>query len=198
MIGYLPFIQIPEAWDIKVCLVLWPLIVLIQIVGNVKVKDEVKYGTSSYRAIKTLVAGVFGFIAVGNLVGTAGTPAYRLGFTLIALVITTLDFIHVIRRNHSKIYLQGKTTLGIVNFEDKDDVQLTLSAAASIVRHQRMDDKEYASPESLEELLEAFQIPSGDDFAENLREQARERRERLATDKVFAADVEMLRKEMHG
>jgi antitoxin component of MazEF toxin-antitoxin module len=191
-------IHIPQDWDLRVCVVLWLAIAAMQIAGNSLIRAEVRYGVVAYRFLKTMIAIIFAFILVGTLLGTAGSPSYRLGFTAVALVWTILDLRHIIRRNNSKVFFIGKTTMGIVNFEDSEEVELTLSAAASIIRHQRMDEKLYASDKSLEEVLEAFDIPSASKFAEMLRREAQERREKLARDKVFAADVELLNKEIHG
>jgi hypothetical protein len=195
---HLPHIFIPAAWDVRISLILWIVIVVIQIWGNTILRPEVKYGILSYRFTKTLISAIFAFIVTAILLGLGGTPTYRYGFTGVAVVMTVLDFMHIWRRNHSPIFLRGKTAMGLVDFEDGDEVKFVLSEAAAIIRHQLMDGREYAPEESLEELLDSFGFPTDDEFAKSLRQQAREKRERLARDKVFAADVEMLKKEMKG
>jgi signal transduction histidine kinase len=195
---HLPHIFIPAAWDVRISLILWTLIVVIQMWGNTLLRPEVKYGLLSYRFTKTLISAIFGFIVTAILLGLGGTPTYRYGFTGVAVIMTVLDFMHIWRRNHSPIFLRGKTTMGLVDFEDQEEVKLILTEASAIIRHQLMDGREYASQESVEELLDSFGFPAGDEFAKELRRLAKERRERLARDKVFAADVEMLRKEING
>ena len=196
--NFISAIHIPQLWDLRIAVIVWFFIVALHMLGNKLIRAEVRYGILSYRSLKTMIAAIFGFILAGTLLGLGGTASYRLGFTFFALVWSILDFLHIIRRNRNKVYFTGKTTMGIINFEDREEVELTLSAAASIIRHQQMDDKQYAPDLSLEEVLEAFNIPSGSEFAANLRKEAKERRERLAKDKVFAADVELLNKEIHG
>lgn len=194
----IPQLYFPGPSWFRVCIVAWVAITIFQLWGNFLIRPEVKYGVLSYKFTKTLTASIFGFIATSVFLGVRGGPAYSLGFTTVALIMTFLDFLHIVRRNHTKSFLTGKTTLGLVNFEDRAEVELTLSSAASIIRHQRIDGKEYAQPRSMEEVLEAFGIPSKDDWLESLREEARLLREKRAKDGVFAADVEMLRKEING
>jgi hypothetical protein len=188
----------PEIWWLQVSLVAWIVITVVQLWGNLLIRNEVKYGVISYKFLKTLTAAIFGFIATSTILGERGGMAYALGFTGVALIMTILDFLHIVRRNHAKSFLTGKTTVGIVNFEDAEEVELILSSAASIIRHQRLDNKQYAKQRSIEEVLEAFGIPSQDEWLESLREEARLLREKRAKDGVFAADVEMLRKEING
>lgn len=184
--------------DLQACVIAWVAIVGLQLYGNSQLQIQVRYGIISYKFTKTLIAAIFGFIAVATLLGGAGTPSYRIGFTVVALVMTYLDFLHIHRRNRNENFLLGKTTLGLVNFENKEDVELAISSAASIVRHQRYEGKEYASEKSLEELLDAFGVPSISEHAERLREEAKLLREKRARDNIFAADVEMMRKEIQG
>jgi hypothetical protein len=191
-------IRIPPTWDLKVCAVLWFATVVFHLGGNWLIRPDRKYGIAAYRAVKTSIAMVFAFILVGSLLGGSGTPSYRLGFSGLMFIMAALDTVNIWRKNKDDFYLTGKSSLGLIHFDNRTEVDLALSSAASIIRHQILDEKEYASPKAIEEVMEALGLPSGSKFAEDLRKQARERRERLARDGVLAAEVELLIKEIDG
>lgn len=173
------------------------LIVALQLDGARRVRREIDYHPA-YRALKQFIGATITLSVASAFAGTTGSPEQRVGFYLLLLIISLAEYAHILRRNRARPYMRLKTRRGLVDIFDRGEAQLILSEAASIVRHQRLDNVDYVDEEGLQELLDAFDVPTGDEFIAQVREQMRQRRERLANDKIFAAEVDQWRRERDG
>lgn len=151
-----------------------------------------------YKIFKQVFGTIVLFSLISRITGSTGTPTYVMVFWGVMLAYSSFEYRFLLRRSRNEVYLRVKTRKGLLDLYDRQSCNLAISVAAGIIRHMRENDVEYADYKAMQELYDAFDFPSADDQDRAIREQMRQRRETLANDKIFATEVEQIRKEMMG
>lgn len=154
-----------------------------------------------YKIFKQVFATIILLALLGRFSGSSGSgasPIFTLAFWGGLFVYSLVEYRFLKRRNGSETYLRVKTRKGLLDLYDRQACNLAISVAAAIVRHMRQDGVEYADHKAMQELYDAFEFPTMDEQDAAVREQMRERREKLANDRIFALEAEQIRREMDG
>lgn len=169
-------------------------IVFLQFRGASRIFRERDYHPA-YKVFKQTIGLICVMTATSTITGSTGSNSNRIVFWGIVLFVSGLEYRFIGRRNAAPVYLRAKTHDGIVDISDRKRANQVLSEAAAIIRHQRVEGKKYVDDWALEELLEAQGVPEASEWQADIRRQARERRERLAADNIYAAELDLWRRE---
>lgn len=183
-----------------IALALWGLTAACQLISARAVVRERDYHPA-YKILKTVLGGVAILAVAARLTGlNAGRDAgvYFATFAALILGASLLEWRLIRRRNRDPHYLTVRTRKGIVDVLSRADAELVVSEAAGIIRHQILEGREYVDERALVELRDALGLPANGAWEARLREEMRQRRERLGRDRIMAAEIQQWRREIAG
>lgn len=178
-------------------LLIWLSIAAMQLYGARYVVRE-RDTFPAYKWLKNTLGAVGVLAVLARFTGITGTVPYTLAFLGFLFLASTVELRHIRRRFRDDNYLTIKTRRGMVAIKSRDEANLIVSEAAAIVRHQRIGKREYVDDRALVELREALGLPTADEWEAGEREKMRLRREGLARDGIFAAEIDLWRRELGG
>jgi hypothetical protein len=180
-----------------VALVIWLGVAAMQLYGARFVVRE-RDTFPAYKWLKNAL-GAIGVLAVlARLTGITGTLPYTLGLLGFLFLASLVELRHILRRYRDDDYLTIKTRRGKVAIKSKDEAQLIVSEASGIIRHHRLGTKETLDEAALIEMREALGLPTASEWESEQRAKLQRRREGLARDGIFAAEVDLWRRELRG
>lgn len=176
-------------------IVMWLVIIVSQLWGARLIRKERDYHPS-YKLLKNVLGGVMIFSMVSFYTGLRGSAIANVGFLAFLSLGSIIEFQHILRRNRRSFYMTVRTRIGLAHFSGPDEVNYILSQAAGIIRHTKTDANVRREQASIEEILEALDLPPADEWHASLREQMRRRREKMSVLGIEAEEVHQFNREI--
>ncbi len=151
-----------------------------------------------FKVCKNMIVALAVYALLGRLLGASGEWWFPLIFWGVLAGYAFFEWRAILRRSRRDPLLRIRTQRGVAWVDDEREAAFIISAAASIIRHQRFDGQQYVSEEAIEEVLDALDVAPASDMVANIRRQMEERRIRLAEEGIMAAEVDIFLREIKG